>query len=236
MNNSLLTTDDIDQLLDEMAEKDKEDPRYKKSLLREKRREKALKDSRAAEVVAQKFLEENPDINVGYLIEHLQKQILSTTQCCSKLGISPNAFLRLRRKYKLEPIYSLKNDPSSLRKSNKVFHSKKISPLAIKNFYNPKQIKSIPQADISAVQLRAARAFKFPDGENVGWKWTNRGYHMNGKLKARTENLTKLKIKYAYFDKDDKYAIDFDGYRGKYLTRQEVDKLNFKIKKLKAFL
>lgn len=208
----------------------------KKYLITQKKREKQSKISDEARIAAAGFLEKNPDVNIGYLIEHLQSKILSTTQCCDKLGISPSAFLRLRKKYNIEPIYSLKNNVFELNKSNKKFLLKNISNKAIKNFYNPKQLEIFSENEINTIQVRAARSFKFPNGNNVGWSWTSRGYHVNGKLKARMDNLKKLRIRVFYYEDQDKYSIDFEGYRNKFLSRKEIDDLNFRIAKLKAFL
>lgn len=204
----------------------------------EKKREKEYQDSKKAEVIADKFLEDNPNVNIGYVIKHLQKQIISTTQCCTKLGISPGAFLRLRRKYNIEPAFSLKNnDAKSAKLSNKTFvMPSNLAFKAIKNFYNPKQLNSIPQSEIDKIQVRAARSLGFPNGENVKWKWTRRGFQINGKLKARTDILTKCGIRVSYNTDTDKYTVYFKGYDNRQISRREVDKLNFKIAKLKSFL
>jgi hypothetical protein len=236
-----MTPIEIDNLLDLVTEdsrkKNPNDPAYKKYLASEERKAKALKESKNAETVAIKFLTENPDVNVGFLIEHLQKKILSTTQCCVKLGISPSAFARLRKKYNLSPVYSLRNKKEILMKSNRTFYGPvRLNEKAIKNFYNPKQLEIVPESEIKLIQVRAARSLKFPNGDKIGWKWTVRGFHHNGKLKARTDNLTRFKIRVAYVDNQDKYMIHYDGYRDKLHSRKDVDNLNFKLAKLKAFL
>lgn len=204
----------------------------------EKKREKDYQDSRKAEIIANKFLEDNPNVNIGYVIGFLQKQILSTTQCCTKLGISPGAFLRLRRKYNIEPAFSLKNkDIKSSKLSNKSFRTpNNLASKAVKNFYNPKQLNSIPQNEIDKIQIRAARSLGFPNGENIKWQWTTRGFQINGKLKARTDILTKCGIRVSYNTDTDKYTVYFKGYDNRQISRKEVDKLNFKIAKLKSFL
>lgn len=209
----------------------------KKDKLAAEKRSKLAKADMQAGLVVKKFLEENPTVNVGYVIEHLQSTIVSTTQCCSKLGISPGAFLRLRKKYNIDPVYSLKNTEKDLLKSKKnIYNRHFLNKFAIKNFYNPKQLEVIPQSDIELVQLRAARSLKFPNGENVGWKWTQRGFHPNGKIRARINFLEKQKIRVYYIDSEDKYRIMLKGYEDKKLSRQEIDKLNFKYKKLAAFI
>lgn len=208
--------------------------RYKKKIEKE---EKDGKASAEALTAADKFLQDNPNINIAHLIVHLQRKLLSTTQCCKVLGISPSAFLRLRKKYNIEPIYSLKNNELELRRSVKrIVNRGTVSQYATKNFFNETQLKSIPEDELKITQLRAARSLKFPNGINVGWKWTTRGTHPNGKLRARTDNLSKFNIKVFYFDDRDRYVVHFNGFENKFLTRQEVDKLNFKINKLKAFV
>ena len=224
-----LTDTEINEALDDI-----ESP--KRFLVRKSKEEKDNKASMEAFAAAEKFLQDNPNINIAHLIVHLQKKLLSTTQCCKILGISPAAFARLRKKYNIDPIYSLKNNEIELRKSNRrIMLHYVISQYATKNFFNEAQLKSFPKEEIEKIQLRAARSLKFPNGLNVGWKWTPRGTHTSGKLKARTDNLSKFNIKYTYFDDSDRYFVNFSGFENKLLTRREVDKLNFKIGKLKAF-
>ena len=217
--------------LDDLSEADLK--RYQKKIKKEEADGKASAEAFKA---AEKFLQDNPNINIAHLILHLQKKLLSTTQCCALLGISPTAFLRLRKKYNIEPIYSLINNEFELRKSNRrIINYHSVSKYATKNFYNEAQLKSIPKEELEKIRLRAARSLKFPNGINVGWAWTSRGTHSNGKLKARTNILSKFNIRTQYLQDTDRYIVDFDGVRGKHLTRQEVDKLNFRVGKLKAF-
>src|ERR1700690_1456419 len=85
----------------------------KKYEKRELKKKKAFKDSEEARTITSKFLDENPHVNVGYVIRHLQSLILSTTKSAEKLGISPNSFARLRKKYNIYPVYTVLNKPNS---------------------------------------------------------------------------------------------------------------------------
>lgn len=215
----------------------KKDPALlKKISIRRAKYMKKLKADAEASIVCKKFMDENPNVHVGYLIEHLQSSVISTTSCCKQLGISPGVFLRLRKKHNLEPAYSIKKSQETpFGKKN--FFNKKVSFLAVKNFYNPKQLEFIPKEEIKKAQLQAAVSLKYPNGKGKPWIWTERGFHSeNGKLKARTNNLDKHKIRYRYEPNSDKYFVNLMGYTDKLLTRKEVDKLNFKYGRFEAFL
>lgn len=213
---------------------DDDDYPPKLALKKKLKQEKFIIDNKKAEVVAEKFLKDNPDINIGCLIEQLKSMILSTTSCAEKLGISPSAFLRLRRKYKIEPVYTVKNEPNH---NGKIHFLPSFSKKAIKNFYTPHQLNLIPQAEIYLIQMRSARSCNFPNGKNVPLKWKRRGYHSNGKIKARTDNLSKYRIFCFYNPENDRYhVIKSKGAGKEVLTKKEVDKLNCQYGKLKVFL
>ena len=177
---------ELEQVLDDILE-DRDDD--KKKIKRHLKKMKDIQNSEIARTATLKFLDENPHVHVGYVIEHLYANILSTMQCCEQLKISPNAFLRLRKKYGLEPVYIIKNNPSVPQKRG-YFSSKNIK--AIKCFYSPKQLKMIPESEIILTQTRAARSLEYPNGKGKPWGWTRRGIHPNGKLQARTNYLKKL--------------------------------------------
>src|SRR5574337_1047120 len=100
----MLLKEEIDDVLDGLEDSRIKDKKY---LLRKKKREQEAKAKIEASNIAEKFLQENPNINIGFVIECLQKKLISTSTCCNKLGISPRSFLRLRKKYKIEPAYTL---------------------------------------------------------------------------------------------------------------------------------
>lgn len=220
---------DIDDALKEVSSFD-----HKKYEKRELKKAKSIKDSAEAKAVASKFLEENPHVNIGFIIEHLQNLILSTTKSSEKLGVSPTAFSRLRKKYNISPVYTVKNNKEDkLGKKSFPFNASKF---AIRNFYTSKQLELIPQTELELVQLRAARSLKNPNGKGVPWKWTSRGYHPNGKLKARTSKLTKYGVRVIYDSASDNYMVMLPDKTNKVLNKKEVDKLNYQYDKLKAFL
>lgn len=191
-------------------------------------KEKLLRDVHESRSATEKFLEQNPDININCVIEHLQNLTLSTTNCARKLGISPRAFTRLAKKYKLEPVYIME------KSKNRNQFLPKVSPYAVKYFYTSQQISRIPQSEIDLVQIRAARSLKFPDGENVPVKWIPRGHETNGKLKARTKNLSKAGVQVIYEPKKEKYMV-FMKTEVLFMSKLEVDKLDCKYGKMKAF-
>lgn len=197
--------------------------------LKDKLQERNSRDSYAAEIAVSKFLADNPDINIECVIKHIKSQILSTVKCAEMLGISPEAFFRLRKKHNIEPVYIAQNNQRSL-KSFAGFISKR----AIKNFYTIHQINRIPPEEIELVQMRSARSLKFPNGKNIPVKWAPRGCHSNGKLKAHINHLKKNKIWIEYHAKDNRYYVELNG-NVKVLTKREVDMLNLRYGKIGAF-
>lgn len=193
------------------------------------------KSTKEASDLAKQILADHPNINIGYLIECLQMPLISTTHCCEVLGISYTAFFRLRKKYSIVPVYSISKNNQN-QKSLKTFAPIIKHKYAKKNFYTKAQLESIPASEIQSIQLRAARSLKFPNGDKTGWKWSPRGYHSNGKLRARTDNLKKFDIKVSYIAAADKYIIEYNTFADKLLSRKEVDNFNIQINKMKHFL
>lgn len=220
---------------DDSSNDDDNNEYYKKIAKKKKiKQAKLIIDNQKAQVAAAKFLEENPNINIGCLIDQLKSMILSTTSCAEKLGISPASFLRLRKKYKIEPVYTIKNEPNQ---DGRINFLPSFSKKAVKNFYTPHQLDIIPQSEIEIIQIRAARSLKFPNGKGIPWKWKRRGYHANGKLKARTDNLSKYRVFCFYDPEIDRYkVIKAKGAEKEILTKKEVDKLNYQYDKLKVFI
>lgn len=205
-------------------------PKWKER--RRRKEEKAAKDWQAAREVTDKFLMDNPDVNVGYVIERLKSSILSTHDCCVKLKISHGAFRRLRKKYKIEPVYTA-DRKNTLKQIHP--HIKKAALLSVKNFYTHHQIERIPQEEIAKIQMRSARSLGFPKGQNVPLEWRPRGVHSNGKLMARTDILEKFKIKVSYDSALNKYLVKSSNDT-LLMSKKEVDLYNLKISKLKSFI
>ena len=198
------------------------DKRYIKKMLKQ---ELLAKESEKAKIAITKFLEENPDINIDCAINHIKGMLLSTISSAEKLGISPKAFLRLRKKYNINPVSEIKNSPKA-----KGF-APHISKKATKNFYNTYQLQRIPKSEIDLVQKRAGSSFKL--GTKI--KWEMRGYHSNGKLKARTDCLHKYGFNTYYDQVNNRYSVQKDG-QITFLSKKEVDSLNLKYLKLKSFV
>jgi hypothetical protein len=204
---------------------------YQKKFLE---KQKYLNNYKIALMAVNNFIQTHPDVNIDCVIDCLKSSTFSSTKCAEKLGISPVAFLRLRKKYNIEPIRILKNN----YESGGVKHfASYVSKKATRNYYNEIQLKRIPQSEIDLVQIRAGRALKI----NGKVEWKPRGRESNGKLKPQVEALHKHNI-YPHFDpKQDKYIIyihnknNFALKETKVLTKQEVDKLNNKYKNLEAF-
>jgi hypothetical protein len=193
------------------------------------KKEEAIKKRAETNIIVQKFLKENPNINIEYVIDSFKNNMLSTNACCIKLGISPAAFSRLKKKYGISPAYVAKKSESSLYKI-----PPKLPNKARKNYYTTEQINKISPEDISLIQLRSARSLRFPNGEDKPIKWTPRGRHENGKLKARTNILQKLGIRVHYSPDVNKYMVDGKGIRGLF-SKKEVDGFNIRFGKLTAF-
>jgi hypothetical protein len=193
------------------------------------KKEEAFKKRTETNIIVEKFLKENPNINIEYVIDCFKSNMLSTNACCIKLGISPAAFSRLKKKYGISPAYVAKKSESSLYKI-----PPKLPNKARKNYYTTEQIKKISPEDISLIQLRAARSLRFPNGIDKPIKWTPRGRHENGKLKARTNILQKLGIRVHYSPDVNKYMVDGKGIRG-FFSKKEVDNFNIRFGKLTAF-
>jgi len=93
-----------DEILDKLC--------LEKELLRQKKnlkKEKSTKDSEIALKAVSEFLDKNPNVNIGFVIHHLQSKVMRTIEVCRKLGISPTSFARLRKKYNIESVYEAKN-------------------------------------------------------------------------------------------------------------------------------
>jgi len=180
-----------------------------------------------ARKITSKLLEDNPDVNVDFVIDCIKSNILPTIRCAEQLGISPKSFLRLRKKYNIDPVSSIaKKD-----KPNKF--AKHVSYKAIRNYYSVYQLKRIPQFEIELSQKRAGKALKLSNKV----EWLARGVEDNGKLKPRTEGLVKHNIYVSYLSKEDKYKVtDFNKRTNILLSRKEVDKLNLQYLRLKAFI
>src|SRR5258708_27109357 len=60
-----------------------------------------------AEAIANKELTitAGQNVDVGMIIKHLRWSLFSTALAAKRLGLSPRAFLRLRRRYGVEPVY-----------------------------------------------------------------------------------------------------------------------------------
>jgi hypothetical protein len=205
-----------------ISDDETERKRYAKKLLKQ---DFLTKESEKAKIAITKFLEENPDINIDYAIIHMKDSILSTIKCAEKLGISPKAFLRLRKKYNIVPVSEIKNSYKS--KSFAPHFSKK----ATKNFYSIYQLKRIPKSEIDLSQKRSGSNLKL----GIKIKWKPRGYHSNGKLKARTDYLSKYGFFVLYNHKDDNYTVNKDD-KNTILSKKEVDVLNQKYLRLKSFV
>jgi hypothetical protein len=204
---------------------------------RKRKREEEYRENRAkAYEVARKFLEQNTDINVGCLVECLNELIIPTIRCAEKLGISPGAFLRLRKKYNITPVYTIRNDKTLNSQPIRKTFAPKSPKLSVKNFYTEEQLKRIPKEEIELVQLRAARSLKFPNGKNEPFKWERRGKHSNGKLKPRIDALIRSKFHVEYHAEADRYSLKKNNevcYAD--LSRKEVDRLNFKYNRMEVF-
>lgn len=192
------------------------------------RKEEENKDRDKAQEIVANLLLQNPDLNVKFVVDALKNSLLSTIDCCGKLGISPRAFSRLRKKFNIEPVYVGQNSPDNL-KPLKIFHRK-----AVKYFFTQHQINKIPQEEIEAIQLKSARSLDFPEGQNMPVKWVRNGRHFNGKLKAKIDALNLAGIRVEYDIKDNRYHLVLEG-KLQILSRSEVNKLNARFKRIKSF-
>lgn len=80
-------------------------------------------------------------VDIGELIGALQSGLLPTWKAAASLGLSAGAFLRLRRKYGLEPIYrdAAYGDPNKVR-----------------YLYAPEQLTMIPPREVELSKRRSA--------------------------------------------------------------------------------
>lgn len=180
-----------------------------------------------AQEAATKFLKDHKDINLGLFIEHIKARMLPTTRCCTMLGISPRAFLRLRKKYNIEPVYTARK----AQKSNLIGNfSPKLSKYATRNYYTEQQLALIPASEILLVQKRFAITF----GKKKPMRWTKRGVNANGKLKPRIDNIQKMHMQVSYDSNIDKYCLR-KGSSDEWLSKAEVDAFNIRCGKLLAF-
>ena len=84
-------------------------------------------------------------VDIQHLIGALQRGLLSTWRAAEELGLSTSAFLRLRRKYGLEPI-----DKEPLWGE----------PHKMKYLYSPAQLTRIPPLEIELSKRRSAMALR----------------------------------------------------------------------------
>ena len=82
-------------------------------------------------------------VDIGMLINALQCDLLATWEAAKNLGLSSHAFLRLRRKYGLEPIYKVA-----------VWGE----PKKVKYLYAPEQLTRIPPLEVELSKRRSAMA------------------------------------------------------------------------------
>jgi hypothetical protein len=96
-------------------------------------------------------------------------------------------------------------------------------------------LKRIPQSEIDLVQERSARSLKLSGKV----KWKPLGIEANGKLKPKTEYLTKNGLAVLFDYHTSTYKIyetkSFTSIKES-LTRQEVNKINLQYQKLQAFV
>jgi hypothetical protein len=85
-------------------------------------------------------------VDIGMLIHELRASLMTTQRAAATLGLSPRAFLRLRRKYGLEPVHK---EWAADRK----YHLRRY-------LYTEGQLKRIPPLDIEKSKRRSAMARK----------------------------------------------------------------------------